>query len=231
MDRILLLHEEHGWNEKTKDYLQLAGYEIIERNIDGLEKSRLVFQNIKVILIEGEEISFCSKMCKKVRQITDKPIMILSPKGDEWEKIKIFQSGADDYMVSPCLQSELMARIRAHIECYNRLSRSVELIQVRGMVINRLTRRVYMNGNLVPLRLKEFDILLYLVQNSNRVVTKEELYHVIWKTGGYVDAFSNTVAVHIKRIREKIEADVENPQYVVTVWGAGYRFINPDMEL
>lgn len=230
MDSILLLHEEHGWNEKTKDYLQLAGYEIIEGNVDRLEKSRFVFQMVNVILIEGEEILYYSQMCRKIREITDKPIIILSKKGDEWEKIKIFQSGADDYLVSPCLQSELMARVRAHIDCYNRLTRSAGLIKAKDLVINKLTRRVYINEKHVPLRFKEFDILLYLAQNSNRVVTKEELYHVIWKTDDYVEAFSNTVVVHIKRIREKIEADVENPQYVVTVWGVGYRFINPDRD-
>lgn len=230
MDCVLLLHEKSGWNEKTKDYLELGGYEILEGDIANLEQSQFSFQIASVVLIEGEEILFYSQMCKKIRAITDKPIMVLSKNGEEWGKIKIFQSGADDYLVSPYVQSELMARVRAHIERYNQLKKCQKLVKVKDMVINVFTRQVYVKEELVPLRLKEFEILLFLVQNSNRVVTKEEIYHVIWNTDEYIEACSNTVAVHIKRIREKIEDDVESPKYVETVWGVGYRFHNPDVE-
>ena len=142
----------------------------------------------------------------------------------------MFRSGADDYLVRPYLQTELMARIRAHIDCYMRLTQSFGVIKVRDMVINAFARKVYIKNELIPLRLKEFDILLYLAQHQNRVVTKEEIYRVIWKTENFLENYNNAVAVYIKRIREKIETDIENPQYVETVWGIGYRFVGVNMD-
>lgn len=238
MERILLLHDGSGRSEKTRDYLELGGYEILESSIEGFERDnsllmeniRFTFQMIHVIVIEGEEIILYSKLIKKLRSITNKPIIILSKRAEEWEKLKVFQAGANDYLVSPYLRTELIIRIRAHIECYRRLTHDAGLIKVKDLVINTFERKVYVKNQLVPLRGKEFDILLFLAKNSNRVVSKEEIYHIIWKNMEYEQPYSNTVAVHIKRIRQKIEMDVDNPQYLETVWGVGYRFMNPNMD-
>lgn len=227
MDRILLLKGKQCCYSKVKDYLELSGYEVLQGVLEEVDGCKLSFQIAKVILIEGDEIESCIPACVKVRALTNKPIIILSSRGEEWEKVKMFQSGADDYLVSPYLQMELMARIRAHIDRYKRLTQPVGIIRIRDMVINIFTRKVFMCEKYIPLRLKEYDILLYLAQHQNRVVTKEEIYHVIWKTDEFVNSYSNTVAVHIKRIREKVEEDVDNPQYVQTVWGVGYRLIGP----
>ena len=225
MDRVLLLRGNCSWNSKARDYLELSGYEILEENTEGLDNCNLSFQLAKVVLIECDDIEKDSSICRKTRDLTDKPIMILSSQNEEWGKVKMFQSGADDFLASPYLQTELMARIRAHIQCYKRLTQPIGIIKVRDMVINVFTRKVFVDNECIQLRIKEFDILLYLAQHQNRVVTKEEIYHMIWKTDEFINAYSNTVAVHIKRIREKVEKDVGNPQYVQTVWGLGYRFI------
>lgn len=233
MERILLLHQDNNCSERTKDYLELGGYEILEGSIEGygsdkllrIDKMKFTFQMVQMILIEGDEITLYSKVCKKLRGMTNKPIIVLSGNGEEWEKIKIFQSGANDYLVSPYLKTELIVRIKAHIECYRRLTKDSGIIQIRGLMINTFERKVYVNNHLVTLRGKEFDILLFLAQNCNRVVPKEEIYQLIWKNSEYDQPYSNTVAVHIKRIREKIEEDMDNPQYLETVWGVGYRFM------
>lgn len=226
MERILLLHEKMKWNNRTVDFLRLSGYEVMEEEPDNLEGQKVSLQLAGAILMECEDAITYSDTCKRLRGLTDKPIMILSHLGEEWEKVKMFQCGADDYLASPYLQTELIARLRAHMECYRRLTKGVGVLKSQDMVINAFTRKVYIREELVALRMKEFDILLYLAQHSGRVVTKEELYQMVWRTEHFIANYSNTVAVHIKRIREQVEDDIENPQYIKTVWGIGYQFIN-----
>ena len=230
MARILLLHGEKNWDGQVKDYLELGGYEVMEEKLEKSESIGIKIQLASAILLECSQVEPHMEVCQKLRGITDKPILILADYGEEWEKVKMFRSGADDYLVRPYLQTELMARIRAHIDCYMRLTQSFGVIKVRDMVINAFARKVYIKNELIPLRLKEFDILLYLAQHQNRVVTKEEIYRVIWKTENFLENYNNAVAVYIKRIREKIETDIENPQYVETVWGIGYRFVGVNMD-
>lgn len=236
MEQILFLHGDSNRGEKTRSFLELGGYEIQEENIEQFVKSKLVndklkysLQMIHAVLIEGEDIGYYAKLCKKLRTITDKPILILSKKGEEWEKTQMFQAGVNDYMVSPYLRTELIARIRAHIACYKRLTHDIGVIQIKNLVIDVFDRKVFVDNKVVPFRVKEFDILMLLVKNSNRVVTKEEIYQIIWKNTEFIQPYSNTVAVHIKRIRDKIEADADNPQFLQTVWGVGYRFLNPNI--
>ena len=126
-------------------------------------------------------------------------------------------------MVKPYWQGEFLARIQAHIERYKSLTRPFGMISVDGLEINAFSRRVLLEGKEIELRLKEFDVLLYLAQHMDRAVTKKEIYEEIWKDN-LADGFYNTVAVHVKRIRAKIEKDVENPRYIQTVWGIGYQF-------
>ncbi len=230
MEKILLLHEGFGWNSKVKDYLLLSGYEIQEGGIDDFEGYRFYIQNSHLILFECNDTEKYAPCLAKIRQITPRPIMVITNNLNEWDKVKMFQAGADDYLVSPYLQTELMARIRAHINCYHRLAGPYGIITVRELVINAFAREVYMKGKPVFLRLKEFEILLYFAQNPNYIITKEKIYHEVWKTEDMPGTYSNTVAVHVKRIREKIEEDMYHPQYLETVWGYGYRFLGTDLD-
>lgn len=230
MEKILLLHEEIGWDSRIMDYLLLSGYEIQEGCIVDFEETQYLFQSVSLILFSCNDTEKYVQYLIKIRQITPKPIMVITDNRDEWGRVKMFQAGADDYLISPYLQTELMARIRAHINCYYRLSGPIGIITVRELVINTFSREVYLKNELIPLRLKEYEILLYLAQNPNCVIKKEEIYHAVWKTEDEPGEYSNTVAVHVKRIRERIEEDLFHPQYVETVWGYGYRFLGENFD-
>lgn len=230
MEKILLLHEEIEWDSRIMDYLLLSGYEIQEGCIEDFEEIQHLLQSALLILFACNDTEKYVQYLIKIRQITPKPIMVITDNRDEWGRVKMFQAGADDYLISPYLQTELMARIRAHINCYYRLSGPIGIIKVRELVINTFSREVYLKNELIPLRLKEYEILLYLAQNPNCVIKKEEIYHAVWKTEDGPGEYSNTVAVHVKRIRERIEEDLFHPQYVETVWGYGYRFLGENFD-
>lgn len=221
---ILLLREIQGSDSRICDYAQLSGYEVMEAELSSVAEYEELVQQADIILMECKAEQFCFEICRQIREMTGKPIIVLSECNEEWEKIKMFQSGADDYLVIPYLQAELMARIRAHIERYKRLTRPFGLIEIRELKIDAFSRRVTLRGKHISMRLKEFDILLFLAQHPNQVMTKEQIYMTVWKEESG-DGIYNTVAVHVKRIREKIEEDVENPKYIETVWGIGYRFL------
>lgn len=224
MYSILLLQERKENNSRIRDYAQLSGYSVIEGGLDCFTECETMLQQVDLIIMECRAVDFCIEICRRIRELTGKPVIVISECNEEWEKIKMFQAGADDYLVMPYLQAELMARIRAHIERYRRLTRPFGLIEIRGLKIDAFSRQVTLRGDHIPMRLKEFDVLLYLAQHTNQVMTKEQIYRTVWKED-IGDGIYNTVAVHVKRIREKIEEDVENPKYIETVWGIGYRFL------
>lgn len=221
--QIFLLHEMLGEYCRIKDYLQLSGYEVLEGDINQIEEYDETIQNVELVLLSCDDAEANFKICEGVREITQVPIIVLSKSDDEWEKIKMFQSGADDYLVEPFSQGELIARIRAHIMRYKRLTRPFGYIQVKDLEIEVFSRRVFVDRKEIIMTLKEFDVLLYLAQRPNQVVSKEELYEAVWQDE-LGDGYYNSVAVHVKRIRKKIEKDPENPGYIETVWGVGYRF-------
>ena len=149
----------------------------------------------------------------------------MSAKDEEMSKIRGFNLGADDYITKPFSMGELVARVNAHMKVYDKFKNTQpknRLIQVRGLSIDEADRRVYVNGEEVSLKQKEFDLLLFLVKNPNRVYDKETLFERVWGYDAMSDA--STVTVHIARIREKTEENPSKPQYIETVWGAGYRF-------
>lgn len=220
---IFLLHEMQGEYCRTKDYLQLSGCEVTEGDLGGISRYAESIQEMDLILLSCNYAETGFTACEKLREVTQLPIIVLSENNDEWAKIKMFQSGADDYLVEPFSQGELMARIKAHIIRYKRLTRPFGYIQVRGLEIETISRRVFLDGKEVFMTLKEFDVLLYLAQCPNRVVAKKEIYEAVWKDE-LGDGYYNSVAVHVKRIRKKIEDDPENPRYIETIWGIGYRF-------
>ena len=154
------------------------------------------------------------------------PIIMVSAKKDDIDKIRGLGLGADDYMTKPFSPSELVARVKAHLNRYERLvSSNVKensIIEIRGIKIDKTARRVWVNGEEKNFTSREFDLLAFLAENPNHVFTKEELFRKIWDMDSVGDIA--TVTVHIKKIREKIEVNSAKPQYIETIWGVGYRF-------
>ena len=226
MSRILIIEDEESIADLEKDYLELSGFEVeVENRGDtGLEKALngdydLIVLDLMLPGVDGFEI------CKKVREKKDIPILMVSAKKDDIDKIRGLGLGADDYLTKPFSPSELVARVKAHLTRYERLvgagSRS-DIIEIRGLKIDKTARRVWVDGVEKPFTTKEFDLLTFLAENPNHVYSKEELFRRIWNMDSVGDIA--TVTVHIKKIREKIEFDTQNPQYIETIWGVGYRF-------
>ncbi|MDO5392320.1 MAG: response regulator transcription factor [Eubacteriales bacterium] len=227
MSKILIIEDEEAIAELEKDYLELSGFEveIANRGDVGLKKALeeeydLVILDLMLPEVDGFEI------CRQVRDKKNTPIIMVSAKKDDIDKIRGLGLGADDYMTKPFSPSELVARVKAHLERYNRLIGSGrpqnDIIEIRGLKIDKTARRVWVNGEEKPFTTKEFDLLTFLAENPNRVLTKDELFRKIWDMESVGDIA--TVTVHIKKIREKIEFNTAKPQYIETIWGVGYRF-------
>lgn len=227
MSKILIIEDDVAIAELEKDYLELSGFEVkIEESGDSglqvaLEKEvDLVVLDLMLPGIDGFEI------CKKIREQKNIPVIMVSAKKDDIDKIRGLGLGADDYMTKPFSPSELVARVKAHLSRYERLlgasQRENSVIEIRGIRIDKTDRRVFVNDEEKVFTTKEFDLLTFLAENPNRVYTKEELFQNIWDMESIGDIA--TVTVHIKKIREKIEADTSKPQYIETIWGVGYRF-------
>ena len=227
MSRILIIEDEEAIADLEKDYLELSGFEVtIENRGDtGLEralKEEFDFFILDLMLpeVDGFEI------CRAIRDKKNTPILMVSAKKDDIDKIRGLGLGADDYVTKPFSPSELVARVKAHLARYDRLIGSGmpqnDIVEIRGVKIDKTARRVWVNGEEKNFTTKEFDLLTFLAQNPNRVFTKEELFREIWNMESIGDIA--TVTVHIKKIREKIEFNTAKPQYIETIWGVGYRF-------
>ena len=227
MSRILIIEDEESIAELEKDYLELSGFDVdIENKGDiGLKRALeneydLYILDLMLPGLDGFEV------CREIREKKNIPIIMVSAKKDDIDKIRGLGLGADDYITKPFSPSELVARVKAHLARYERLvgsmSNSNELVEIRGLKIDKTARRVYVDGEEKVFTTKEFDLLTFLAQNPNHVFTKEELFRNIWDMDSVGDIA--TVTVHIKKIREKIEFDSSKPQYIETIWGVGYRF-------
>lgn len=227
MSKILIVEDEESIADLEKDYLELSGFEVEIENTGDVGLKRALAEDFDLIIldlmlpgVDGFEI------CKKVREQRNTPIIMVSAKKDDIDKIRGLGLGADDYMTKPFSPSELVARVKAHLARYERLIGSNvpdnEIIEIRGLKIDKTARRVYVNGEEKAFTTKEFDLLTFLAQNPNHVFTKEELFQKIWDMESIGDIA--TVTVHIKKIREKIEVNTAKPQYIETIWGVGYRF-------
>lgn len=227
MSKILIVEDEVAIAELEKDYLELSGFEV-EVEHDGMtglaralaEEFDLFILDLMLPGIDGFEI------CKQIREKKNTPILMVSAKKEDIDKIRGLGMGADDYVTKPFSPSELVARVKAHLARYERLigSNVVEndIIEIRGIKIDKTARRVWINGEEKQFTTKEFDLLTFLAENPNHVYTKEELFREIWDMESIGDIA--TVTVHIKKIREKVEMDTSKPQYIETIWGVGYRF-------
>lgn len=227
MNRILIVEDEVAIAELEKDYLELSGFEVVIES-DGAEGAKialeqdfdLVILDLMLPNLDGFEI------CKQIREEKNIPVIMVSAKKDDIDKIRGLGTGADDYMTKPFSPSELVARVKAHLSRYERLIGSGikenDIIEIRGIKIDKTARRVYVNGEEKTFTTKEFDLLTFLAENPNHVFTKEELFQKIWDMESIGDIA--TVTVHIKKIREKVEYNTAKPQYIETIWGVGYRF-------
>ena len=165
-------------------------------------------------------------LLQEIRRTSDLPVILLTANDLEMDIVSGLEQGANDYITKPFSPSELVARVKAHLARYERLigSNTVEndVIEIRGIRIDKTARRVWVNGEEKQFTTKEFDLLTFLAEHPNHVFTKEELFREIWDMESTGDIA--TVTVHIKKIREKIEFNTAKPQYIETIWGVGYRF-------
>jgi len=225
--KILIIEDEESIAELEKDYLELSGFKVVIENKgdSGLERALneefdLFILDLMLPQVDGFEI------CRRIREKKNTPVLMVSAKKDDIDKIRGLGLGADDYITKPFSPSELVARVKAHLSRYERLIGSSvpenDIVEIRGIRIDKTARRVYINEEEKILTIKEFDLLTFLASNPNHVYTKEELFKKIWDMDSIGDIA--TVTVHIKKIREKIEFDTSKPQYIETIWGVGYRF-------
>lgn len=227
MSRILIVEDEKEIADLEKDYLELSEFqvEIANDGNEGLQKAlseeyALVVLDLMLPGMDGFEV------CRRIREEKNIPILMVSAKKDDIDKIRGLGLGADDYMTKPFSPSELVARVKAHLARYDRLvgsgQKQNDIVEIRGLKIDKTARRVYVDGEERIFTTKEFDLLTFLAENPNHVFTKEELFREIWDMDSVGDIA--TVTVHIKKIREKLEYDTSKPQYIETIWGVGYRF-------
>ena len=227
MSKILIVEDEIAIAELEKDYLELSGFEVEVANDGNVGLLKALKEDYDLFIldlmlpgVDGFEI------CRQIRSEKNTPIIMVSAKKDDIDKIRGLGLGADDYMTKPFSPSELVARVKAHLARYDRLTgSSVEKnkeIEIRGLKIDTTARRVWINGVEKTFTTKEFDLLTFLASHPNHVYTKDELFREIWDMESVGDIA--TVTVHIKKIREKVEIDTSNPQYIETIWGVGYRF-------
>jgi DNA-binding response OmpR family regulator len=230
MRKILIIEDDKLIAELERDYLEVSGFktEIAFNGEDGLNfalnrECDLILLDLMLPSKDGFQL------CKEIRSNKEIPILMVTAKKDSVDKIKGFNLGADDYIVKPFDPSELVARVNAHLARYDRLTSigKKDNIDNGVMVFKRLKilkreRRVYVADKEVKLANKEFELLLFLAINPNIVFSKTILLDRIWGMDSFADVA--TVTVHINRIRDKIEEDSSNPQFIETVWGAGYRF-------
>lgn len=226
MDKILIIEDDVAIAEIERDYLELDGFAVeiaadgnvgLERGLSG--EHSLILLDLMLPGMNGFAI------CRALREQIDVPILMVTARQEDIDKIRGLGLGADDYIEKPFSPSVLVARVKAHLARYRRLTGSERTsgeIQIGGIRLNEETHRVYVDGREVELTNKEYELLLFFMLNVDVVFSREQLYERIWGWDAMGD--SATVAVHINRLRKKIEQDPANPRYIVSVWGAGYRF-------
>ena len=227
MSKILIIEDDRNILSLEEDYLNAAGCSTISATDGkiGLEKALsldidLVILDLMLPSLDGFEI------CKAIREKKDIPIIVVSARKEDFDKINLLGIGADDYVVKPFSPSELVARAKAHLSRYNRLTgaekSNAETVTSGPLTINKKARRMFINSKELTFTNKEFDLLDYLAENPNVVFTKDELFNTIWESDPMGE--TSTITVHINRIRDKIKELGESSDFIETVWGSGYRF-------
>ncbi|SFB06778.1 DNA-binding response regulator, OmpR family, contains REC and winged-helix (wHTH) domain [Lentibacillus halodurans] len=227
MKHILIIEDEQSIAELERDYLEVNGFtsDIAGTGAEGLQKAKAGCYDLILLDLMLPEVDGL-KLCDRIRERLDIPILMVTARKEDIDKIRGFHQGADDYIVKPFNPNELVARVKAHLSRYERLVNrdKHDEIRIKGLVIDQDSRRVFVNGEEKKFTAKEFDLLVFLAANPNRVFSKDHLFERIWGINSMGDI--TTVTVHIRKIREKIETDPSNPAFIETIWGVGYRFIN-----
>ncbi|WEG14559.1 response regulator transcription factor [Pullulanibacillus sp. KACC 23026] len=226
MKRILIIEDDQSIAELERDYLEIEGFEADiafegkqALNTIGTSDYQLILLDLMLPGINGFDL------CKQIRMKSDIPILMVSAKNEDIDKVRGLGLGADDYIVKPFSPSELVARVKAHLTRYDRLIRKSlpdDVLHIRDLLINRSTRQVLIDDKEVLLTAREFDLLTFLAAHPKQVFSKDHLFEKIWGLDAIGD--TATVTVHVRKIREKIEFNPSEPQFIETVWGAGYRF-------
>ena len=227
--KILIIEDDQSVAELERDYLEINGGFTCALSTDGTEGLKLALEEDFALAIVDVMLPGLSgfEICRRLREVKDTPVIIISAMADDIDKVRGLGLGADDYMTKPFSPSELVARVKGHIQRYQRLVGSrekprPEILKIRGLEIDREARRVWVNGREKNMTSKEYDLLLFLAEHPDTVFSKDRLFDNVWGMDAYGDV--STVTVHIKHIRDKIEIDPERIQYIETVWGVGYRF-------
>lgn len=226
MKQILIIEDDIHIAELEKDYLQLNGFKVWIEQDGETGMKRAISGQFDVIIVDlmlpnkdGYQI------IKEIRKKFEIPVIIVSARSEDIDKIRGLGYGADDYLTKPFSPAELVARIQSHIKRYERLigkNMTFEIISHRGLEINTASRKVLVNGKEIQLTTKEYELLVFLASNPNIVFSKEKIFDTLWGEEYFGD--TATIAVHIQKIRKKIEKDPRTPKYIETIWGAGYRF-------
>ncbi len=227
MERILIVEDDQSIAEVEKDYLEINGYEVYieSTGTGGLKRALeeafdLIILDLMLPGVDGFAI------CKEIRKSNDVPLIMVSARGEDIDKVRGLGLGLDDYMTKPFSPNELVARVKAHIKRYQKLkgtgpAGTEGLIRIRGLEINPKTHQVFIDEKEVTLTVKEFELLQLLATSPNKVFSKEEIFQKVW--GFEADQDIPTITVHVRRIREKIEKNPSEPEYVKTIWGVGYK--------
>ena len=228
MSRVLIIEDELAIAELEKDYLELSDFEVVIEQNGSKGCERALEEDFDIFVLDlmlpdmdGFEI------CKRIREVKNTPILMVSAKKEDIDKIRGLGLGADDYITKPFSPSELVALVKAHLARYDRLVGSSQqtqsdLFEIRDIKIDKTARRVWVRGEETQFTTKEFELLTFLAEHPNHVFSKQELFKEIWDMDSVGDIA--TVTVHIKKIREKVELNTNKPQYIETIWGVGYRF-------
>lgn len=227
MKRILIVEDDISIGDVEKDYLEISGFEVVVETdgLSGRDKAingdfDLVMLDVMLPGIDGFQI------CKDIRKVKDIPIIMVTARTEEIDKLRGLGLGIDDYVTKPFSPNELIARVKAHLSRYDMLKSSNQpkskRIEIRGISIDPEARQVFVNGSEVDLTVKEYDLLLLLASTPNKVFSKEEIFAKVW--GFDSDNDIPTITVHVRKLREKIEFDPSSPEYIMTVWGVGYKF-------
>lgn len=225
MAKILIIEDDADIAAIEKDYLELSGFQVsvCSDGVSGLTAALeqpfdLLLLDLMLPGMDGFTI------CRRVREVKDIPILMVTALGKDVDKIRGLGYGADDYIEKPFSPSVLVARVKAHLAQYRRLKPSPAesmVLTVGPLTADTASRRVAKNGEEVPLKNKEYELLVFLMRHPGQVFSREDLYEMIWGLESLGDNI--TVAVHINRLREKLEDDPAHPQLMQTVWGVGYR--------
>lgn len=224
--KVLIIEDERDISRIIKDYITINGYEslIAENGNDGLnavDSWHPDFIILDIMLPDADGI----ELCRQIRKKSNTPVLILSARGSDTDKVIGLGFGADDYMTKPFSLSELVARINAHLrrfESMDSMPKNEDSLHFGNIAIDKRAYTVSVDGKEISLSAKEFELLFYLSKHKNQVFSKSQLLDAIWGYTAFGD--ESTITVYIRRIREKIEADPSNPTYIKTVWGIGYKF-------